>query len=146
MGAAGGNPEPPLWQRIYWAFTEGIVAIVILGAGGDNAADAMQILKDVAILAGLPFCIVMLGMCFSFWEGLEKDKYPERKAGFKKWRVGVLDTFYQCFCFLMCCASCCGTCMKNDIIPCCWQIPGNFFNYIEALATYILPCFMQAFS
>merc|ERR1719450_583431 len=68
--AAGGNPEPPLWQRVYWAYTEGIVAIVILSAGGDDAGTALNILKDVAIMAGLPFCMVMLGMCFSFWDGL----------------------------------------------------------------------------
>jgi len=150
--AAGGNPEPPLWQRIYWAFTEGIVAIVILSAGGDDAATALQVLKDIAILVGLPFCIVMLGMCFSFWEGLEADKYPERKAGYKKWNVGVVDTFYECFCYLMCCAGVCGgmggasDSPARQFIPCLYDVPGHVFNYVESLATMFLPCFMQAFS
>src|SRR5690606_18768447 len=34
MITSGGNPQPPKWQRVFWAITEGVVAAVLLLAGG----------------------------------------------------------------------------------------------------------------
>jgi len=126
--AAGGNPEPPLWQRVYWAFTEGIVAIVILTAGGDDADKSMNILKNVSIMSGLPFCMIMLGMCYSFYRGLEDYKYPERKAQLGEWRVGFVDAFTKYIAGIFCVPLCIG----QGPIPCA-----------AAWLTYCCPCFTQ---
>jgi choline/glycine/proline betaine transport protein len=61
---AGGNPDPPRIQRIFWAVMEGIVAAALLVGGGLIA------LQTAAITTGLPFAIVLLGMCYALHKGL----------------------------------------------------------------------------
>ncbi|MEJ2644423.1 MAG: BCCT family transporter [Gammaproteobacteria bacterium] len=57
----GGDPHPVAMQRLFWAVTEGLVAIVLLLAGGVGA------LQTAAITTGLPFTVVLLLMCWSLW-------------------------------------------------------------------------------
>lgn len=66
MLTAGGHTEPPTVQRVFWAVTEGVLAAVLLVAGGLGA------LQAAAIAAGLPFSVVMLGMCYCLVRGLQK--------------------------------------------------------------------------
>jgi choline/glycine/proline betaine transport protein len=61
---AGGNPDPPKPQRIFWAVLEGLVAAALLVAGG------LVALQTAAITTGLPFAIVLLGMCYSLHKGM----------------------------------------------------------------------------
>jgi choline/glycine/proline betaine transport protein len=51
---SGGHPDPPVWQRIFWASAEGVVAAVLLAVGG------LAALQSAAINTGLPFCAVLL--------------------------------------------------------------------------------------
>lgn len=67
MLTSGGHRDPPIWQRIFWGLTEGAIAIVLLVAGG------LKALQSAAIATGLPFCIVMLVMCFSLLRALRRD-------------------------------------------------------------------------
>jgi len=59
MIAAGGDPNPPVQQRIFWAVTEGVVAAVLLVGGGLTA------LQTASIVTGLPFAVVLLLVCLS---------------------------------------------------------------------------------
>jgi len=61
---AGGNPEPPVVQRVFWAVMEGAVASALLLGGG------LVALQTAAISTGLPFAIILLGMCWSLHLGL----------------------------------------------------------------------------
>jgi choline/glycine/proline betaine transport protein len=61
---AGGNTEPPKIQRIFWAIAEGAVASALLIGGG------MVALQTAAISTGLPFAIVLLGMCWALQRGM----------------------------------------------------------------------------
>ncbi|MCO6411714.1 MAG: BCCT family transporter [Thiogranum sp.] len=61
---AGGNPEPPKVQRIFWAVLEGAVAAALLVGGG------LVALQTAAIATGLPFAIVLLGMCYALHKGM----------------------------------------------------------------------------
>lgn len=65
---AGGNPEPPVIQRIFWAVMEGVVAAVLLYGGGLIA------LQTAAITTGLPFSVILLGMCVALHKGLAEYK------------------------------------------------------------------------
>ncbi|PJI94645.1 BCCT family transporter [Luteimicrobium subarcticum] len=56
MLASGGEPDPPLWSRVFWAILQGLVAAALLLAGGLSA------LQTAAILIALPFSIIMIGM------------------------------------------------------------------------------------
>ena len=64
---AGGNTNPPTIQRIFWAITEGLVAIVLLAGGGLIA------LQTASIITGLFFAIILLFMCFSLLKGLKEE-------------------------------------------------------------------------
>lgn len=52
--ASGGVQETPAWQRTFWVATEGIVASVLLLAGGLGA------LQTASVVSALPFAIIML--------------------------------------------------------------------------------------
>jgi choline/glycine/proline betaine transport protein len=61
---AGGNPDPPKPQRLFWAILEGCVAAILLLGGG------MVALQTAAISTGLPFAVIMFLMCFAVVKGL----------------------------------------------------------------------------
>ena len=52
--ASGGNPDPPVGTRLFWAITEGLVAASLLLAGGLSA------LQAASITAALPFSIILI--------------------------------------------------------------------------------------
>ncbi len=64
MITAGGKPNPPVAQRIFWAVTEGMVAAALLVAGGLTA------LQTAAIATGLPFAFILVLMMVSFHKAL----------------------------------------------------------------------------
>lgn len=70
---AGGNPEPPVPQRVFWAVTEGVVAAALLYGGG------LLALQTAAISTGLPFSIVLVVMCVSLIMALHAY-YPDTLA------------------------------------------------------------------
>ncbi|MFB6348062.1 BCCT family transporter [Moraxella marmotae] len=68
MLTAGGETDPPKIQRLFWVSSEGIVAAVLLAAGGLGA------LQAAAIVAGLPFALVIFVMMYCLWRGLGRDR------------------------------------------------------------------------
>lgn len=67
MLANGGDANPPLWSRLFWAILEGAVAAVLLYSGGLGA------LQTAAILTALPFSVVMLAMMYAVWKALSVE-------------------------------------------------------------------------
>lgn len=65
--ASGGKEDPPVPQRVYWAIKEGVVAILLLMAGG------LAALQTAAVTTAMPFCIVLILMCVSLYKGLNRD-------------------------------------------------------------------------
>ena len=64
---SGGDTDSPVWQRIFWALTQGLVASVLLLAGG------LQALQTAAIASALPFLLVMLLICLGLFKALQDD-------------------------------------------------------------------------
>ncbi|OBT09257.1 choline transporter [Shewanella sp. UCD-FRSSP16_17] len=64
---SGGDNSAPVWQRIFWAILQGVVASVLLIAGG------LQALQTAAIASAMPFLIVMLLMCVGLFRALQDD-------------------------------------------------------------------------
>ncbi|MEZ5652139.1 MAG: BCCT family transporter [Burkholderiaceae bacterium] len=64
---AGGKVDAPVAQRVFWAIFEGLVAIVLLVAGG------LASLQAAAVTTGLPFAVVLLVMCVSVMKGLRHE-------------------------------------------------------------------------
>lgn len=64
---AGGKINAPVSQRIFWAITEGVLAIALLLGGGLVALQAM------AVSTGLPFTLVLLVGCVAVVKGLMSE-------------------------------------------------------------------------
>jgi choline/glycine/proline betaine transport protein len=71
MLASGGDQNPPVWSRIFWALLEGAVAAALLIAGGD---DGLFALRYAAIIIALPFSVVMIGMCIASAKALRRER------------------------------------------------------------------------
>ena len=67
MLTSGGHPDPPVWQRVFWALSEGAVAAALLLAGG------LAALQSAAINTGLPFCLVLLAVCAGLGRALWQE-------------------------------------------------------------------------
>lgn len=69
---AGGREDSPLWQRIFWAFSIGIIAIILLAIGGSSALGALQ---AASITAALPFTIVLVIFCLGIIKALQNEAF-----------------------------------------------------------------------
>ncbi|WP_235883356.1 BCCT family transporter [Saccharopolyspora elongata] len=70
----GGDPHPRWQQRLFWAVLEGVIAAVLLLAGGAAGGEALSALQTASIVAGLPFCIVLLFLCLGLVRGLRTER------------------------------------------------------------------------
>ncbi|MES1923860.1 choline BCCT transporter BetT [Salinisphaera sp. T31B1] len=64
---AKDGEEPPVWQRIFWAVLEGVVAIVLLAAGGIGA------LQAASLASALPFTIIIMIMALGLYKSLSVE-------------------------------------------------------------------------
>ncbi|WP_218310558.1 BCCT family transporter [Alteromonas antoniana] len=69
MLCSHGENNTPVWQRIYWAVGVGVVAAVLLYAGGLNA------LQTMTIVSALPFAIVLLIALVGLLKALRVEGY-----------------------------------------------------------------------
>jgi choline/glycine/proline betaine transport protein len=76
--ASGGKQNPPVGQRIFWAVLEGVVAAVLLLAGG------LKALQTAAITTALPFCFVIIIMCVALVRGFQGDACSPAPARWKR--------------------------------------------------------------
>lgn len=77
MLASGGHPNPPIWSRVLFSVLEGLLAIVLLLAGG------LEALQAAALTTALPFSIVMLFMCVATLKSLRADLAQRDRAMFR---------------------------------------------------------------
>lgn len=68
-----GAAEPMKKLTLFWGVATGAVAAVMLLAGGDNPAEALNGLKNITIVSAVPFVLVMLLLCVALWKDLSKD-------------------------------------------------------------------------
>lgn len=69
--ASGGAAKTPVWQRVFWATMEGLVASALLIAGGLSA------LQTMSITSALPFSIIMLLAAIGMWRALVIEGHRE---------------------------------------------------------------------
>ncbi len=65
--SSGGKHDNPVWQRIFWAVLEGVVAAALLIAGGLGA------LQAASITIALPFAVIMLIACWGMYKALHLE-------------------------------------------------------------------------
>ena len=67
MVTAGGDPNPPKPQRVFWAVSEGAVAICLLLLGG------LQPIRNAAITFGLPMSLLLIAAMVALVKMLRQD-------------------------------------------------------------------------
>jgi choline/glycine/proline betaine transport protein len=67
MVTSGGDPNPPTPQRIFWAFSEGAVAITLLVAGG------LEALRTASLTSGLPMAVLLGATAWALVKGLRRE-------------------------------------------------------------------------
>jgi choline/glycine/proline betaine transport protein len=71
MLTSGGHPDPPVWQRVFWACAEGATAAVLLVVAG---AVGLKALQAAVISVGLPVCLILLLACWSLVRAFRQEK------------------------------------------------------------------------
>jgi len=69
MITAGGDLNPPVHQKIYWAIMEGTVAAILLVVGG------LKALQTMAVNAALPFIIILILITVSLLKELKQESF-----------------------------------------------------------------------
>jgi len=69
MLSQGGSLHPRTWLVVTWGCMIGAVAIALLLAGG------LEAIQTTVILFGVPFLLVMLGVCYSLIKQLMKEPH-----------------------------------------------------------------------
>src|SRR5699024_8437519 len=65
-----GATEPRKQLTVFWGVATGAVAAVMLVAGGDHPAAALNGLKHITIVSAVPCVLVMLVLGVALWKGL----------------------------------------------------------------------------
>ena len=71
-----GTQEPSRPNVIFWGVSTGVVAAVMLLAGG---TDALTGLQTITIVAALPFVVVMVGLAVALMKDLRRDPLMVRR-------------------------------------------------------------------
>ncbi len=85
MIASGGDPNPPVWSRVLWASLEGILAAVLLLAGGLGA------LQTMAILVALPFSLIMVLMAVATTRALMHESAQHQRRRRHEFTLAVAE-------------------------------------------------------
>ncbi len=72
--AAGGATETTTAQRVFWCALEGLIAAVLLLAGG------LAALQSATIVTALPFALIMLVLVWALFKGMSSD-VAQRQVG-----------------------------------------------------------------
>lgn len=80
MLTSGGAHEPRMWRKIVWGVLQAAVAAVLLVAGG------LQALQSMAVIAAVPFAIILVLVCFSLTRALqeEEDRLEREELSFRQ--------------------------------------------------------------
>ncbi len=75
MIANGGNPDPPVWSRVFWAVLEGSIAAVLIWSAAVTGSETggLAALQTMAILVAAPFTIVMVLACVATVRALRAE-------------------------------------------------------------------------
>jgi len=71
---AGGSTKTPVWQRVFWAVAEGLVAVTLLLAGGLGA------LQAATVATALPFTFVIIFSTAGLLRGLSMEARKTKGA------------------------------------------------------------------
>ena len=87
---SGGRTSPPKFQRVFWALTEGAIALSVLLIGGEGA---LKTIESAVVILGLPFTIILIMIMVSMVTELKESykKYNYNRTITLKRRLSQID-------------------------------------------------------
>mmetsp|Transcript_22047 Transcript_22047/g.56275 ORF Transcript_22047/g.56275 Transcript_22047/m.56275 type:complete len:1013 (-) Transcript_22047:54-3092(-) len=76
----------PAWQKVFWCFTEGLVAIALI-----KTANGLNSLRALSIVIGLPYTIFLCMMVPSLYRALKKEMGDQDIQSSKRFNTQLLD-------------------------------------------------------
>jgi choline-glycine betaine transporter len=76
----------PIWQKCFWCFTEGLVAIALVNTGG-----ALKSLQHVSIIIGLPYTFFLCMMVPALYRALKREAGDTDIAEAKRFNTQLFD-------------------------------------------------------
>ena len=73
MLSSNGSQHPKVYIKIIWGVLQSLIAIALLISGG------LRGLQTLAIIAALPFSVILVLMCVSFYKELKKERIIKNK-------------------------------------------------------------------
>ncbi|CAD7286542.1 BCCT family transporter [Campylobacter suis] len=89
MLCSNGSDNTPLWQKIFWGLTIGIVAASLMLGGGLASLQAMT------ILSALPFTIALLFAMFGLFKALRVDVLKKSSQNFSNMPISEMSKSWQ---------------------------------------------------
>jgi len=87
ISASGLNASKiPIWQKCFWCFTEGLVAIALVNTGG-----ALKALQHVSIIIGLPYTFFLCMMVPSLYRALKREAGDTDIVEAKRFNTQLFD-------------------------------------------------------
>src|SRR3954454_20857590 len=85
MLSQNGEDNQMRWLVIFWGVAQGAVASVLLWSGGDDLRAGLTALRNLVIIVGGVFMLVIIAMCVSLLKALRAEPYestlPSRIRG-----------------------------------------------------------------
>jgi hypothetical protein len=89
ISASGlSSPRIPIWQKVFWCWTEGVVAISLIVNGNQ-----MKTLQALSIVIGLPFTFLLCHMVPSTYRALKREMGDEDIMHSNRFNTQLLDLF-----------------------------------------------------
>jgi hypothetical protein len=97
MVTANGIPEPPLAQRFFWAFSEGIAATALLYTGRflGRADSSLKTLRSLSLCVGLPYTVLICFMCLALWRAVQYEM--EDRTWNDGWQSKIMDIGFELY-------------------------------------------------
>ncbi len=76
----------PIWQKVWWCFTEGVVAIALIATGG-----RLRALQHVSIIMGMPYTVLLCFLVPATYRLLKHDMGDADILESKRFNTQLLD-------------------------------------------------------
>jgi len=89
MLCSNGKDDTPVWQKVFWGVTVGVVATFLMLAGGLGSLQALT------IATALPFSVVLLGAIFGLFRALRVDVIKKQTNSFNNMPISEMSKSWQ---------------------------------------------------
>jgi choline-glycine betaine transporter len=81
----------PVWQKVFWCFTEGIVAIALVSGDDGDGSTSLKSMQAASIVLGLPYTFLLCFMVTSLYRALKYEMGDEDILKSMRFNTQIFD-------------------------------------------------------